>query len=118
MYRKPVPPDAFPDMPCFSEPGEHLCLMIERSIQGGVLPEASIKPVYDDDGVDVVDPSCDITIDPFLYAEYAQADFSRNVARSMTEAANNVVPLSEGAPDPVNSAESGAPSAPAASASE
>lgn len=118
MYRKPVPPDNLPDMPCFSEPGEHLCLMIERSVQGGVLPEASIKPVYDEDGVDSVDPSCDITVDPFLYAEYAQADFSRTVARSMTDTANNIVPLSEGALDPVNSAESVAPSAPAEAATE
>lgn len=108
-----VPLDSFTD-PVGWPQAEYLSDMIERSHDGGVLPEQSIKPSYDSDDVFDVDPSCDITTDPMLLAELAQQNFQRRYADALTRAANNASPSdgpTETGASPVNSAE-GSPVSP------
>lgn len=73
-------------------PGEPLCYMINRALQSGVSPDATIDPEYDDEA-DVadenetpyyqIDPSCDPRTDRFLQSEFMS---------SQREAASVVVP--------------------------
>lgn len=110
MKHNIVPYDEFTSLVDYPE-GEYLCNIIERSHSGGVLPEQSIKPVYDDDGTDFVDPSIDITSDPMYLAELAQRNFSRRAADAITRAANSAVPAvstDDTAASPVNSADNSA----------
>lgn len=102
----PVDYDAFTD-PQIYPPSDHLCDLIARSHAGGVLPEKNIHPAYDSDDCFDVDPSTDITSDPFLLAELASANFARRAADALTATANaaaaDVASVSEAPAISVNS---------------
>lgn len=73
---------------CCPYPGERLCDVILRSRLENVSLDASAPLLFDDDGVDDVDPSSDIRTDRFALAE--TAEHQRSAAIEMTKRADAV----------------------------